>query len=264
MRTIVFLFALACRLQHTALFLAQVQSTYLTLPKVCFITRPAYPLCMYILPHTHFAYLPTLPTYLVVCLSWWLRPKSGFASPSVSVRQHMFRISWKKKGRQWVSSVRTVLVAFVSYSPILHVGLQEEEEEEEEEPVRSGVCVGNYLHEDLGRYCSHARKRATRFASPRPARARVSGWLTRTRTRWVWTQSNEDELLELLQPHWQGGLSSEWGVWEKNLCLTTKIPTSYIIHGPPQWQLYVLVLRRRIPRYARTKTMVSDSSSLLY
>lgn len=50
-------------------------------------------------------------------------------------------------------------------------------------------------------YCSHARKRATRFASPRAARARVSGWLTRTGTRWVLTQSNEDELLELLQPH---------------------------------------------------------------
>lgn len=97
---------------------------------------------------------------------------------------------------QWTECVGCL----VSYSPILHVGLQEEEEEEE--PVRSDVCVGNYLHEDsLGTVPSHARKRATRFASPRPARARVSGWLTRTRTRWVWTQSNEDELLELLQPH---------------------------------------------------------------
>lgn len=67
MRTILFLFALACRLQHTALFLAQVQSvhtidlptysTYLTY--VCFITRPAYPLCnMYILPSYTFR-LPT-------------------------------------------------------------------------------------------------------------------------------------------------------------------------------------------------------------
>lgn len=84
---------------------------------------------------------------------------------------------------------------------ILHVGLQEEEEEEE--PVRSGVCVGNHLHEDYGRYCEPREKKSDtlRFASPRPARARVSGWLTRTGTRWVLTQSNEDELLELLQPH---------------------------------------------------------------
>lgn len=51
----------------------------------------------------------------------------------------------------------------VSSLPILHVGLQEEEEEE---PVRSGVCVGNYLHEDVATR-EKERRASLRFAPPR-------------------------------------------------------------------------------------------------
>lgn len=57
----------------------------------------------------------------------------------------------------------------------------------------------------LGTVPSHARKRATRFASLRPARARVSGWLTRTGTRWVFTQSNEDEFVRAATASLTGG-----------------------------------------------------------
>lgn len=67
MRTILFLFALACRLQHTALFLAQVQSVHTynrpTLPT--YVSSQGRPIhfVQYILPSYTFR-LPTLPRYL--------------------------------------------------------------------------------------------------------------------------------------------------------------------------------------------------------
>lgn len=100
---------------------------------------------MYILP----SYTFRLPTYLgtVPSLSVLMIATQKWLCVPLRVRPSVSTCFEKKKGPPVSFQCTYCVGCLVSYSPILHVGLQEEEEEKEE-PVRSGVCVGNYLHED--------------------------------------------------------------------------------------------------------------------
>lgn len=136
MRTILFLLALACRLQYTALFLAQVQSVHTynrpTLPTyVSSQGRPIHHVVCTVHPTLIHISLTYLPRYLVVCLDDCdpkvaLRPPP---CPSVRPSAHVSNFLKKKRAASEFPVYSRCVGCLVSSSPILHVGLQEEEEE---------------------------------------------------------------------------------------------------------------------------------------